>query len=257
MKIKSLVIAGVAVLGFAGMVQAKEIKVGVASEPYPPFSTLDSSGHWQGWEVDLMKAICKDQKLDCVIKAVAWDGIIPALKAGQIDVIMASMSITAKRAKVIDFSDKYYETPASVVAPKSATFKATPESMKGKVIGVEVGSTNQAYAKKFFAKTATLKTYQTQDQADQDLAAGRIDATIADKMALEGFLATSQGKSCCKMIGDLPYDNETLGKGIGAGFRKSDTKLREEFNKGIKDVRANGEYDKITKKYFDFDIYGS
>lgn len=257
MNYKSLIIAGVAALGFAGVAQAKVIKVAVAAEPYPPFSTLDASGHWQGWEIDLMHAICKDQKLECKVTPVAWDGIIPALNSGQVDVIMASMSITKKREKVIDFSNKYYVTPAAVVAPKSATYKATPEAMKGLTIGVEVGTTNQAYAKKFFGKTATLKTYQTQDQADQDLAAGRIDATIADQFALEGFLATPSGKSCCKLVGVLPYDNETLGTGIGAGFRKSDTKLREEWNKGIADVRKNGEYDKITKKYFNFNIYGN
>lgn len=252
-----LALAATAAIAVAGTASAeKTVKVGVAAEPYPPFSTLDSSGHWQGWEIDLMNAICKDQKLKCEIKSVAWDGIIPALTSGQIDVIMSSMSITAKRAKVIDFSDKYYETPAAVAAPKGAKFKATPESMKGLTIGVEVGSTNQAYAKKFFSKTATLKTYQTQDQANQDLAAGRIDATIADEMALDGFLATDQGKSCCEMVGALPYDNETLGSGIGAGFRKSDTALRKKFNKGIADVRKNGEYQAITKKYFNFDIYG-
>lgn len=257
MKKYILALAATAALAVAGTAAtAKVIKIGVAAEPYPPFSTLDSSGHWKGWEIDLMNAICKDQKLDCQIKSVAWDGIIPALNAGQIDVIMASMSITKKREKVIDFSNKYYETPAAVAAPKGAKFKATPESMKGLTIGVEVGSTNQAYAKKFFSKTATLKTYQTQDQANQDLAAGRIDATIADEMALEGYLATKQGKSCCELVGALPYDSETLGSGIGAGFRKSDTALRAKFNKGIADVRANGEYQKITKKYFTFDIYG-
>ncbi|WP_127901607.1 transporter substrate-binding domain-containing protein [Solirhodobacter olei] len=257
MKKQILALAAMAAVAVSGVAQAKTIKVGVAAEPYPPFSTLDSSGKWSGWEIDLMHAICKDQHLDCVVKAVAWDGIIPALNAGQIDVIMASMSITKKREKVIDFSNKYYVTPAAVVAPKSATYKATPEGMKGLTIGVEIGTTNQAYAKKFFGKTATLKTYQTQDQVDQDLAAGRIDATIADQFALEGFLATPSGKSCCKLVGVLPYDNETLGTGIGAGFRKSDSKLRAEFNKGIADVRKSGEYDKITKKYFNFNIYGN
>ena len=257
MKFKALAIAAVAAVSLGHVATAKTIKVAVAAEPYPPFASLDSAGHWSGWEVDLMNAICKDQKLTCVVKPVAWDGIIPALNAGQVDVIMASMSITKKREKVVAFSNKYYVTPAAVVAPKSAKFKATPASMKGLLIGVEIGTTNQAYAKKFFSKTAKLKTYQTQDQADQDLAAGRIDATIADEFALEGFLHTKSGKECCKMVGTLPYDSQTLGSGIGAAFRKSDTKLREMWNKGIADVRKSGEYDKITKKYFNFNIYGS
>ena len=70
------------------------------------------AGNWVGWEVDFMNAICKQAALECVITPTAWDGIIPALTAGQIDVIMSSMSITEERAKTIDFSDKYYNTPA-------------------------------------------------------------------------------------------------------------------------------------------------
>ncbi|MQW55488.1 transporter substrate-binding domain-containing protein [Sinorhizobium meliloti] len=256
MKTKILALVAVVTIALSSMAAAQTVNVGIAAEPYPPFTTLDSSGHWTGWEIDLMDAICKDQKLNCEIKSVSWDGIIPALNSGQIDVIFSSMSITAERAKVIDFSNKYYETPIAVIAPKDASFKATHKGMEGLTIGIQVGSTNTTYAQKFFSKTATLKSYQTQDQADQDLASGRIDATFADQFALESFLETEQGKSCCKMIGMLPYDTETLGTGIGAAFRKGDANLREKFNSGIANVRASGEYDSITKKYFNFNIYG-
>jgi polar amino acid transport system substrate-binding protein len=255
MKLKTLLIAAVAVMGLAGTIQAKEIKVGVAAEPYPPFTVPDSSGHWSGWEIDIMNAICKDQKMDCVITTTAWDGIIPALTGGQIDMIMSSMSITAARSKVIAFSNKYYETPAALATAKDATFGITPDDLAGKIIGVETSSTNSAYARKFFSKESTIKIYPTADEATQDLAAGRVDAVVGDEMALQGFLKTSQGEACCK-IRVLPYDKETLGDGIGAGFRKSDTALREQFNKGLADIRANGTYDEISKKYFDFNIYG-
>ncbi|TMV83603.1 transporter substrate-binding domain-containing protein [Thioclava sp. BHET1] len=257
MKLTLLALAATAAMSLGAAASAQTVKVGVASEPYPPFTVPDASGHWSGWEVDIMNAICKDQKLDCVITPVAWDGIIPALTSGQIDVIMSSMSITAARKKVIDFSDKYYETPAAMATAKDANFDTSPKGMKGKIIGIEISSTNAAYTHKFYDKSgATLKTYQTQDEADQDLAAGRIDATIADEFALQGFLDTDQGKECCKIAKILPYDKETLGDGIGAGFRKSDTALREKFNKGIADIRKDGAYQKITKKYFKNDIFG-
>ncbi|MDE3078741.1 MAG: transporter substrate-binding domain-containing protein [Paracoccaceae bacterium] len=256
MKLKLLALAAIAAASLANVASAAAIKVGVAAEPYPPFTVPDSAGHWSGWEVDLMNAICKDQKLDCVITPVAWDGIIPALNAGQIDMIMSSMSITAKREKVVAFSNKYYVTPAAIAVAKDSKLGMTPKDLAGKVIGVQVATTNEAYAKKFFGKTSTLKEYQTQDQVNQDLAAGRIDADVADQFTLADFINSKDGKACCKMLGALPYDAETLGTGIGAAFRKSDTKLREEFNKGLADIRKSGEYDKITKKYFNFDIYG-
>lgn len=257
MKFKLLALAAAAAVALgAAAVNAKPVKVGVAAEPYPPFTSPDAQGHWSGWEVDLMNAICKDQKLDCVITPVAWDGIIPALTSGQIDMIMSSMSITAKREKVVAFSNKYYVTPAAMAVAKDAKFGMKPADLKGKVIGVQVATTNEAYAKKFFGKVATIKQYQTQDQVNQDLAAGRIDADIADQFTLADFVNSKDGKACCKMLGALPYDAETLGTGIGAAFRKSDKELLAKFNKGLADVRKSGEYDKITKKYFSFDIYG-
>ncbi len=171
--------------------------------------------------------------------------------------IMSSMSITAERAKVIDFSDKYYETPAALATAKDATFGMTPEDLAGKIIGVRPSSTNEAYA------TQVLR----QELDDQESTRPRTRRTrtsppaastpmVGDEMALEGFLDTPTGQGLLQDAGALPYDNETLGTGIGAGFRKSDTTLREEFNQGSSDIRANGTYDKITKKYFNFDIYG-
>ena len=256
MKLKHLALVATAAVALGTVATAQTVKVGVAAEPYPPFTVPDSSGHWSGWEVDLMNAICKDQNLKCVITPVAWDGIIPALNSGQIDMIMSSMSITAKREKVVSFSNKYYVTPAAIAEAKGSVFGKTPKDLKGKIIGVQVATTNEAYAKKFFGKTSTIKEYQTQDQVNQDLAAGRIDADIADQFTLSAFTDSKTGKACCTMLGALPYDAQTLGTGIGAAFRKSDNKLRQEFNKGLADVRKSGQYAKITKKYFNFDIYG-
>lgn len=255
MKLTLMALAAVAALGTAGLAQAAPIKVGVAAEPYPPFSSPDASGKWSGWEIDIMNAICADQKLECVVTPVAWDGIIPALTSGQIDMIMSSMSITSEREKVIDFSDKYYVTPAAIAIAKDADFPPTVEGLTGKIIGVQVSTTNEDYANKFFGKVATIKQYQTQDEVNQDLAAGRIDADIADQFTLEAFLEDPSGKDCCKGLGALPYDVETLGSGIGAGIRKGDP-LKDKINKGIADIRASGKYDEITKKYFSFDIYG-
>jgi polar amino acid transport system substrate-binding protein len=114
-----------------------------------------------------------------------------------------------------------------------------------------------AYAKKHFGDSASeIKEYQTQDEANQDLAAGRIDATQADAIALDAFLKSDEGKACCDMKGNVAPDLEVLGPGVGAGVRKGDTELKDKINAGIKDIRANGKYAEITKKYFDFDVYG-
>ena len=137
-----------------GAASAEALKVGVAAEPYPPFTSPDASGKWVGWEVEIIDAVCAEAKLECVITPVAWDGIIPALTTKKIDMIMSSMSITAERKKTIDFSDKYYNTPTGIIGAKDETFDATPEGLKGKIIGVQVSTVHEAYAKKHFGRHA-------------------------------------------------------------------------------------------------------
>lgn len=255
--LKATVAAAVIVLlGTAGA-SAEQIKVGMAPEPYPPFESPDASGNWVGWEIDFINALCAEAKLECTLTFTAWDGIIPALTSKKIDVIINSMSITEERKKTIDFSDKYYNTPAAIVGPKEAKFGSTPEDIKGKVIGVQVSTIHSAYAKKHFKDAAEIKEYQTQDEANQDLAAGRVDAVQADAIALDAFLKSDQGKQCCDLKGVVAEDIEVMGPGIGVGLRKEDTALKEKINTAIKALRANGKYEEITKKYFDFDIYGS
>lgn len=245
-------------IGMSGAASAlaEPVKVGFAAEPYPPFASLDASGKWVGWEVEFADAVCKEAKLDCVITPVAWDGIIPALTSKKIDMIVGSMSITEERLKTIDFSDKYYNTPTGVIGRKDDKFDATPEGLAGKILGVQVSTVHQDYANKHFGSTAAeIKEYATQDEANQDLAAGRIDAVQADAIALDAFL-TSEAGACCDLKGNVAPDVAILGPGVGIGLRKEDTALKDQLNAAIKAVRANGTYETFSKKYFDFNIYG-
>ncbi|WP_314090051.1 transporter substrate-binding domain-containing protein [Shinella sp. M31] len=255
--LKTIALAAAIGLSAISGAAAEQVRVGFAAEPYPPFTSPDASGNWEGWEVDFMKAICAEAKLDCVITPVAWDGIIPALTTNKIDMIIGSMSITAERLQTIDFSDKYYNSPPGIIGAKDAKFDATPEGLAGKTLGVQVATIHQVYANKYFgAAGATVKEYQTQDEANNDLAAGRIDAVQADSIALGDFLKTEQGSACCDMKGTVKDDPEILGLGVGVGLRKGETELKDKINAAIKAIRANGTYDTFSKKYFDFDVYG-
>ncbi|EDZ47982.1 polar amino acid uptake family ABC transporter, periplasmic substrate-binding protein [Rhodobacterales bacterium Y4I] len=254
MKLKALLAAATAAAALtAGAAAAEQVKIGIAAEPYPPFASLDSSGNWVGWEVEVIGAVCAAAELDCVITPVAWDGIIPSLTGQQIDAIMASMSITEERQKTIDFSDPYYNTPAVIVADKSMDIAPTPDSLAGKILGIQASTTHQAYAQAHFTG-AELKVYQTQDEANQDLVAGRIDATQADSIAMADFVNSDTG-SCCEIKGAVADDPAILGLGVGAGVRKGDDALREALNKGIAAILADGAHEKITAKYFTTSIY--
>ncbi len=254
--------AAALLLGAGGSRAAEKVlKFGAAAEPYPPFTSQNAQGKWVGFEVDLMNAVCAAEKLKCEMVGTAWDGIIPALNAHKIDVIWSSMSITPERAKVIDFTDKYYNTPAEIIAPKSEKLPLTLKDMSaldGKIIGVQTSTTHAAFVQKYLGSKAKIKTYDTQDNADADLVAGRIDAAVADSIALDDFLKSAQGKDMeVKLIIPANFDRSVFGDGVGGGVRKSDTKLKAELDAGIKKIRADGTYQKLEKKYFSFDVYGS
>lgn len=249
----TLALAVASTSGFA----ADKVRVGVAAEPYPPFTSPDAAGKWSGWEIDFMNAICAKAQLDCVLTPTAWDGIIPALTSNKIDVIISSMSINDERLKTIDFSDKYYNTPTAIIAAKGSTIKPTADGLKGKILGVQVSTIHEAYAQKYFGKSVSeIKQYETQDEANQDLAAGRIDATQADSVAEQAFLDSDQGKTCCAAMGMVDDDKAILGAGVGVGMRKGDSALKTKINAAIAEIRKDGTYDAISKKYFTFDIYG-
>ncbi len=247
--------AAILALAMSTNMASAEVKFGVAAEPYPPFAEKGADGVWKGWEIEIADAICAAMNEKCAWVEVSWDGIIPALLAKKFDVIISSMSITEERMKTIDFTDKYYNTPAVIVAPKSSSIDGSPDSVKGKIVGVQVSTTHANYVEKHLQSSADqIKTYQTFDEHNQDLVAGRVDAVVGDSLAMQPFLDSAAG-GCCEIKGEL-NDVAVFGPGVGGGMRKDDTDLKAKFNAAIKQIRADGTFDAISKKYFSFDIYG-
>ena len=238
----------------AASAQTETLKFGFAAEPYPPFTEASASGEWKGFEIDFANALCKEMKVTGEPSPVAWDGIIPALTSGKIDMIVGSMSITEERKQTISFSDRYYYTSAAFVAPKAGGIEISPDGLKGKVLGVQSGTTNADYAEKAYGDAAEIKLYNTQDEVNADLAAGRVDVMLADQIAMDAFLKSEQGTDM-EIVATAPAD-PAFGEGIGVGVRKDDTELLAKINSAIKALRESGEYDRIAKQYFDFDIYG-
>ncbi len=186
-------------------------------------------------------------------RLVVRDNIIPALNGYFIDVIWASMGITAERQRVIDFTDVYYNTPPVVIGAKNGDKDLSPAHLKGKAIGVQTGTMYERYVAAHFAVSA-MKTYQTQDEAFADLTAGRVEYAPTDLPAAQAFLKTPQGSTCCEVKGVLPYDAEIFRIGAAGGIRKGDIELKAKLSAALKAVREKGLYDKITRTYFDYAI---
>ncbi len=223
---------------------------------YPPFSQTSADGSIVGFDIDIANALCAQIGEDCTMVKTDWDGIIPALLEQKCDAIVASMSITPERMEVIDFTAKYYQTPAMFAAAADAGLEATPEGMAGKVVGVQRGSIHQGFMEAEFPDTE-LTLYASQDEAYLDLVSGRLDAVMADSVAIDdGFLKTEQGEGYA-FFGEPFAEPQYHGEGAGIGVRKGETELRDKLTAAIDAIRASGEYDAIADKYFTFDIYGS
>ena len=256
MKFKHLIAAAVAVALSTGIAAAKDwstVRIGTEGA-YPPFNSMTSDNELVGFDIDIAKALCERMKVTCEFVAQDWDGIIPALLANKYDAIIASMSITEERKKKVDFTNKYYNTPARFVTAKDGGVTDTsPAGMSGKTIGAQSSTTHATYLEDVYGDS-NIKLYATQDEANLDLAAGRLDAVLADSIVLLEWMKTDEG-GCCDYVGEAINDVKYFGEGAGIALRQEDDDLREMFNEALAAIIADGTYDKINAKYFPFSIY--
>lgn len=225
---------------------------------YAPFSSQNAKGEFIGFDIDLGNELCQRIQAKCTWVASDFDALIPSLKAKKIDAIISSLSITDKRQQEILFSEKLYAADPRLIAAKGSAIQPTLESLKGQHVGVLQGSTQEAYANaEWRAKGVDVIAYANQDLIYSDLAAGRLDAALQDEVAAsEGFLKQPVGKDFA-FAGEAVKDKRYFGEGTGIGLRKNDTELKASLDKALAEMRADGTYDKLAGKYFNFNVYGN
>jgi polar amino acid transport system substrate-binding protein len=233
-----------------------DLRIGVSGN-YPPFTSVDEHDRFQGFEIEIAEALCKRMNVTCEFVKQEWEDMIPSLIAHSIDAIFASMSITDERRKRIAFSNRYYQTPTSLVTRKALNVRdASPKGMSGRVIGVQMGTLQADYLQNVYVPAgAVAKPYATQSEAQFDLARGRIDAIIVDKVSVYDWIGKSDQGSCCTFADAEITDPRYVGEGVGAGLRKEDRELLEMINRAIDQIIADGTYKRINDKYFPFSIY--
>ena len=245
---KTLLLAAAAFAAVSSVAMA-DIVFGTDAAPYPPFTSQNAAGEWEGWEYEAMLGVCAEMNEKCTMIPIAWDGIIPALLEKKMDGIFGSMAMNDERKKQISFSDMYYDSATVLIGPKGGDKNFTPETFKGKTIGVQGATSNANYVEKYYVPTgAIVKAYKGQDEVNADMLAGRVDYVVADGVSLKSFLETPDG-ACCEVYGPVPHDAAVLGNGVGVGFRKEDTALLEKVNAAIKSFANKGGFEALNKKY--------
>jgi len=252
-KIRTLAASALFCLLPISQASAADIRIGTEGA-YPPFNFYTADGKLAGFDVEIGEALCAQMKKDCSFVAQDWDGIIPALLANKYDVILASMFITNKRKKMVDFTDPYQMAAMTFVVDKQSTLsKFDDKTMDGMAIGAQ-GSTTQADYLEALFPNADLRFYPTQDAVNLDLASGRLDAQVGDLLPMLDWIEKTDDGSCCKLAGEPITDPTYVGDGVGMAVRQEDDVLRADLNKALAAIIANGTYQAINDKYFSLNL---
>ncbi|MGA7814599.1 ABC transporter substrate-binding protein [Caballeronia sp.] len=234
---------------------ADTLRYGVEAQ-YPPFESKTASGELQGLDIDVGNAVCVEAKMKCEWVETSFDGLIPALQGRKFDAINSAMNATDKRRQAIDFTTVVYRVPTQLIAKTGSSLLPTPESLKGKSIGVLQGSIQEGFAKAHWADAGVnVVSYQDQNQAYTDLKAGRLDGTLVLSAAGQsGFLSKPDGAGY-SFVGGAVSDDKILGSGIAFGIRKGDDALKQRLDKAIAKLKSDGTIARYAKKYLgDIDV---
>ncbi|MCX5540312.1 transporter substrate-binding domain-containing protein [Paraburkholderia sp. CNPSo 3076] len=213
---------------------------------FPPFDSKAPNGELVGYDVDIAKAVAAKMGLKPEFVTTEWSGIIAGLQAGKFDVIVNQVGVTDQRKAALDFSPAYTYSAAQLIQRKDDTrqFK-TLEDLKGKKLGVGLGTNYMDMAKS--VPGIDVKTYPGAPEYLRDLAAGRLDAALNDRLMLAYLMKNSQ----------LPLRTGTT---VGAGnpsaipFKKGNPKFAKAIDEAMTQLEADGTFTKISDKWFGIDV---
>ncbi|MDE0309113.1 MAG: transporter substrate-binding domain-containing protein [Acidiferrobacterales bacterium] len=228
---------------------AQEGSVRVGVDPgYPPFSGVGESGDLKGFDIDIAQTLCDTMNVVCKFVKVEWKGLIPQLRAGTIDAIVSSMSITEERREKVAFTERYYSNVVRFVAHKNSTFN--PNEPAGRTIGVAPATVSSMWLEKNVASIATIRYFTEQGSIYEALKSGEIDAIFGDGLGYWHWLQGPDGADF-----DFTGDGYRIDEGIGIAVRKDDRELLDKLNQAIRTILDDGTYEKINDRYFPFSIY--
>lgn len=227
----------------------------LTEDDYPPFHFALPDGSLAGFDIDLARAICDELKIACTIQARRWDTLIDSLDDNQGDAIIASIRIDEQIRAKLDFTTPYITTPARFVTRKTTPLAlATPEGLRGKVIGVEARSAHEAFLATFFAD-AIRKPYDSQKALREALQKSEIEALFGDGVALSFWLQGQDAHDCCAFFGGPFINSRFFGEGVGIALKKGNPMLRQALDSALASLAARGVYADLYLKYFPLGFY--
>lgn len=214
----------------------------VALDPtFPPFQSQTSSGQFEGFDIDLINAIAETQGLTLDMQGLPFDGIIPALQSGTVDLTISTMTITPERAQVVDFSRPYFKSGQAIAVREDNIDITSYEALAGKGIAVQIGTVGAEKANA--VQGATVRTFDNTPLALQELVNGNVDAVIGDAPVILYAIKNGSARGV-KVAGNLLTEEY-----YGIGAPKGSANL-EKINAGLATLIENGKYKEIYQKWF-------
>lgn len=226
--------------GSTGNEEKKKLIMGTSAD-YPPYEDYDTtSGEIVGFDIDLANYIAKELNFEVEVKDIDFNGLIPALQSERVDFIMSGMTPNPEREKNADFTDIYFEAVHTIVSKKGSNFK-TLEDLKGKKVGVQLGSIQEGKLKE--AEGIDVVSLNKIPEIIQELKSNRIDAAVIEDTVAKGYTAANA---------DLQFSviENNGNTGSAVAFPKGSPYV-DDFNKVIKEMKENGEMEKLIKKWFE------
>lgn len=208
---------------------------------YPPFETVNTkTGKPEGFDIDLITEICKINGWKPEFIVTPFGGIIPGLQNKKYDIVLSSMTITPQRAVVIDFSDPYYLAGQIIAVPLEDSTILSVKDLKGKEIGVQLGTTGELMAKKMDG--LQVFSFDNIGSAFIDMNNGNLDAVLNDFPTTQAYIKKHH---TAKTVGEI-LSSEYYGMAV----RKGDTALLNAVNSALAEMKKDGRYTQLHLKWF-------
>ena len=222
-------------------------KLTVCSDaPYEPFEYQAEDKSWTGFDMDMLHKIAEANNLTLEVTVQPFDGIWLAPAAGKCDMVASSMSITPERQANADFTQSYFDSYQSLLVRNADKDTLTTiESLSGKTIAVQTGTTGEAFAKAN-VPDAKIKSFDDASAMFLALESNQVDGVLQD-FPINAYRAVKQGTSTVSITFDQEGQEPDH---YGFSVKKGNTALLDALNKGIDDLKASGDYDAIHAKYF-------
>nr|WP_315233307.1 basic amino acid ABC transporter substrate-binding protein [uncultured Albidiferax sp.] len=220
--------------------------VTVGTDPtYAPFEFQNEKGEIVGFDIDVVRAAAQKAGLEVKFVSTPWEGAINALTQGDRDLLVSAITITDERKQSIDFTEPYFEASQLIAVSDRSTATQLADLKKSK-IGVQTSTTGEEVVVKLLGKTnSNIKRFESTPLALSELAAGGVDAVVADNGVISHYLANNPSTKF-KALSDPSFAPEFY----GLALKKGNTELQALLNKGLADIKADGSYQKIYDQYF-------